>query len=164
MGGGGRFRYPESAEDAGGPWANELCGAQDSLQFFLGPRGSGSHAHRHDAAFNVCIRGRKRWFLFPPRAEHSAYLRGNAPSWARGYGSAWQTPALTWFREAYPALEERLRPLECVQEAGEAVFVPGGWGHAVLNLETSVGVAVQAGIHTSLRRELEQEARRILKD
>lgn len=31
--------------------------------------------------------------------------------------------------------------MECVQESGDIVFVPEGWGHAVLNLAESVGFA-----------------------
>jgi uncharacterized protein YjlB len=31
--------------------------------------------------------------------------------------------------------------MECVQESGDIVFVPEGWGHAVLNLAESIGFA-----------------------
>ena len=37
----------------------------------------------------------------------------------------------------------RGRPLECSQDAGDVMFIPSGWGHAVLNLEVSVGVALE---------------------
>ena len=33
--------------------------------------------------------------------------------------------------------------LQCVQEAGDVVFVPFWWGHAVLNREPSIGVAME---------------------
>ena len=34
---------------------------------------------------------------------------------------------------------------EFTQEAGEVVYVPPNWGHAILNLEPSVGVSLQVG-------------------
>ena len=33
--------------------------------------------------------------------------------------------------------------LTCTQEAGDVVYVPRLWGHAVLNLQLSVGAAVE---------------------
>ena len=36
-------------------------------------------------------------------------------------------------------------PLTCTQKSGQALFVPSGWLHAVLNLRDSVGVAVEVG-------------------
>ena len=35
----------------------------------------------------------------------------------------------------------RLRVRECLQRAGELVYVPAGWHHAVLNLELSCAIA-----------------------
>jgi quercetin dioxygenase-like cupin family protein len=31
----------------------------------------------------------------------------------------------------------------CTQIAGDVIYVPHGWAHGVLNLETSIGVAVE---------------------
>ena len=31
----------------------------------------------------------------------------------------------------------------CEQRAGDILYVPGGWGHAVINEEPSVGAAVE---------------------
>ena len=36
-----------------------------SVYFLVGGLGSGINFHRHTTAFNGCVRGRKRWFLFP---------------------------------------------------------------------------------------------------
>lgn len=35
------------------------------------------------------------------------------------------------------------RPVECVQEAGDLVFVPDMWGHGVYNEADSVGFAAE---------------------
>lgn len=48
--------------------------------------------------------------------------------------------ALQWFLEVYPLLPPDQRPLEFVQQAGEVVYLPGGWWHCVLNLEHNVAV------------------------
>jgi hypothetical protein len=33
--------------------------------------------------------------------------------------------------------------MRCVQRAGDIIYVPGLWGHGVLNLQDSVGCAVE---------------------
>jgi hypothetical protein len=41
-------------------------------------------------------------------------------------------------------LLQQLLPIEQIlQEEGDLVFVPEGWGHAVLNLEPSIAVAAE---------------------
>ena len=34
-------------------------------------------------------------------------------------------------------------PLECMQYPGDVVYVPLHWGHAVLNAQDSIGLAVE---------------------
>lgn len=83
--------------------------------------------HLHQDALNGLAAGAKRWFLSPPNAS--------------AFGTR---PALEWFREEYPALlsgRAGAEVLECMQWAGDAVYVPKGWGHTVLNTRPVVGVA-----------------------
>ena len=42
-----------------------------------------------------------------------------------------------------PGNEADWEELRCVQEAGDVVYVPRLWGHAVINLKQSVGAAVE---------------------
>ena len=60
-------------------------------------------------------------------------------------GVSQNMPALEWFRTHLPKLRNAGMVVEFVQEAGEVVLVPDNWGHAVLNLEPSIGVAKQMG-------------------
>ena len=104
-------------------------------QFYLGPAGAGAPVHYHGDAFNVLAHGRKRWWLFPPETTNYSTV-----------------PASQWVREAVPdlcgrcerrELELRHCPLTLTQEAGDLLFVPRDWGHAVLNLQPAVGYAVE---------------------
>jgi ribosomal protein L16 Arg81 hydroxylase len=47
-----------------------------------------------------------------------------------------------WLQEDYEDTEEK--PLECIQEAGDVVYVPFDWGHAVKNeAEQTFGYALE---------------------
>lgn len=41
-----------------------------------------------------------------------------------------------------PATSEQLG-LQCMQEAGDIIYIPRLWGHAVLNVQESVGFAIE---------------------
>lgn len=48
---------------------------------------------------------------------------------------------MEWYLSFYQFKDANgIRPLECTVGAGEVLFVPRGWWHAVLNLEESVAV------------------------
>jgi len=73
--------------------------------------------------------------LFPPDASNYSTL-----------------PASEWVRHVLPSLCERCErgeeaarhcPLTLTQRAGDMLFVPRDWGHAVLNLAPSIGLAVE---------------------
>ena len=75
----------------------------------------------------MLLYGRKRWFLRPPKK--SIYSR---------------KAILPWFTQQYPQ-EKRLPDTlyECVQQPGEMLYVPEGWSHGILNVETSIGAAME---------------------
>jgi hypothetical protein len=101
------------------------------FEFSIGPAGSGSHPHVHAGAWNALVHGRKRWILWAPSVlkEHAVNV---------------SMPALEFFTEILPKMSERSEQLyEFIQEAGEIVYIPDHWGHAVLNLEPSVGASRQ---------------------
>ena len=116
--------------------------ARDAIAlFFLCPALSGVSLHQHTNAWNGLVYGRKRWFLLPPYA-----LWGPTGM-----------PMLSWVRDFYPQLAPHVH--ECIQEAGEVLYVPSDWYHGVLNVKDSVGVVVEVG-HTVqlLDKLLEEEA------
>jgi hypothetical protein len=93
-------------------------------QFYLGYPGTGAPMHFHKDAWNMLAHGQKRWYLLPPAdAQYSTQ------------------PIASWVQGGLAAAPASLQ--ECTQDAGDIMFVPRGWSHAVLNLHTSVGIAVE---------------------
>ena len=103
-------------------------------QVFVGGPGSGAPLHYHTDAWNVVAWGRKHWWLLPPAA--GAYSSEPAASWAKRSEAA------------FARLGVGGAPFECVQQAGDVLFVPAGWAHAVLNTgeNVTVGAAVELAL------------------
>ncbi|EGC32612.1 hypothetical protein DICPUDRAFT_155396 [Dictyostelium purpureum] len=104
----------------------------------IGPERSGASWHIDPAgtsAWNSLISGKKRWLMYPP--AFTPYTVDLEDFEEKIYGSP---PSLLWLLEVYPYLPPDYRPIECIQEPGETIFVPGGWWHMVLNLEESIAV------------------------
>ena len=115
----------------------------------LGPERSGSSVHIDPlmtSAWNTLISGRKQWVLFKPSANKSIVS-----------GKTYKLPgedneAITYFINILPRIKqhEQQRILngvsaeldirEFIQYPGDTVYIPGGWHHAVLNLEHSIAV------------------------
>jgi len=123
-----------------------------SASFTIGPACSGSPFHQHDYALNALLHGTKYWLLSPLTAANSIPVevtRGAqihprrlleelaAERTGGGTGGGW------WLNKTNGIQE-------CVQHAGEALFLPAGHFHAVLNLWPSVA----ANIEFQLRGEL----------
>lgn len=96
----------------------DVTGGLEGIHFFFGGKGTGAPFHIHADAVNAAVHGLKRWFVFTP--AKTIYSRKTIKEWAE---------------EDYPGLGDGERPLECLQQAGDVVYVPLDWGHAVLNVE-----------------------------
>ncbi|KAL6756934.1 JmjC protein [Haematococcus lacustris] len=114
-----------------------VMGAQrpDFRWLIAGPARSGSSFHidpNATSAWNAVVSGRKKWVLYPP----SCPPPGVHPS-PDGAEVAAPVSLMEWFINFYDAAQEgKVQPLECVVQAGEVMFVPRGWWHACLNLDT----------------------------
>ena len=95
-------------------------------QFYIGGAGTGAPIHFHGDAWNVCAFGQRRWYLFQP--EHATYSK---------------IPMKEWIEKDYPKLKGGAKPLECMQRAGDVLFVPHLWGHGTYNVQESVGIAIE---------------------
>eukprot|EP00117_Sycon_ciliatum_P046579 scpid45806/ scgid33341/ JmjC domain-containing protein 8; Jumonji domain-containing protein 8 len=107
------FKEPDALD----PNATHI--STQSVQFYVGPALTGAPPHFHNFAWNGLVYGAKRWFIFPP--QKSLYSK---------------QPVLDWYKTYTHG-----STLECTQHAGDVLFVPALWAHAVINLKESVGFA-----------------------
>ena len=70
-----------------------------------------------------------------------------------------RTAPLSWFHaeDGYKRAKEEGTLVECVQQPGEAIFVPQAWGHGVLNIETSIGAAMEFVPRETHKRDSRQQ-------
>jgi histone arginine demethylase JMJD6 len=114
--------------------------------WLVGPERSGSSLHIDPlatSAWNTLMCGRKYWVCMPPSIA-KRYAKGTG---LRKKGEDGE--AITWFTKILPRIKaaerkrtggEPLNLMEFIQYPGETIFVPGGWWHAVLNLDHTVAV------------------------
>eukprot|EP00050_Salpingoeca_kvevrii_P013581 m.29581 g.29581 ORF g.29581 m.29581 type:complete len:509 (-) comp5111_c0_seq2:77-1603(-) len=105
----------------------------------LGPKHSGSTWHidpNATSAWNAVLHGRKKWIMYPP----GAIPPGVHPSDDLSEVTS-PVALLEWFTQFYAETKHTpVKPVECVVEAGEVIFVPSGWWHTVVNLEESIAI------------------------
>ena len=118
----------------GGGVGEAGCGGASDYRFvYLGPAGTSTPLHvdvLHSYSWSVNVVGRKLWRLVPP--EWTECLMGPGGELAPALESA--LPGFTRVGEALPHV------VEVIQGVGEAIFVPSGWHHTVLNLEDTLSV------------------------
>ncbi|PWN26975.1 Clavaminate synthase-like protein [Jaminaea rosea] len=118
----------------------------DYRWLIAGPARSGSGWHKdpnYTSAWNTPLSGSKRWLLLPPHVTPpGVYVSED--------GAEVTAPLslVEWFADFYDETLSRHgrgkggdgQLLEGVCEAGETVYVPSGWWHLVVNLESGVAL------------------------
>jgi hypothetical protein len=105
---------------------------QENITFYGGNAGTGLGFHKHGETINALVRGRKRWLIYRPESLSLAMGMDASLSGAQ------------WLQHVYPTLPAEARPEhECVQEAGEILYIPAFYHHATVNLEDSLGLATR---------------------
>jgi len=99
------------------------------IQFSIGAKGSGAHPHYHEAAWNAVTQGTKKWTMY---RQDEAFLGAMSGSQFTAHEGDWGEGM------------DNLNELKCVQNEGDLIYVPHGWGHTLVNEgEVTIGVAVQ---------------------
>jgi len=113
----------------------------------VGPACSGSHYHQHNNAFCVLVVGMKHWILGSPdgidwqhmEKEHGFDHNGLHPRDFITKMALHENRTTAWWKRE-PAGPFRKSLLGCTQHAGDFIFIPNGYGHAVINLWPSAAV------------------------
>lgn len=95
---------------------------------FMGATNTYSKLHQdifNTSAWNAVISGRKLWLFYPSDQEQYLYEGAVNPF----------KPNISRYCNF-----QKANPLVCVQNPGEVVFTPGGWWHAVYNLEGGISI------------------------
>lgn len=106
----------------------------------IGPQRTGAPWHTDPAqtsAWNALVKGRKRWAIYPPDSPPPGVSMGKN---GNGREHALNMTSLAWYLHVYPTLAPHQKPIEVIQEEGEVIYVPSGWWHLILNLDTTIAV------------------------
>lgn len=133
----------------------------DYRWLLIGGRRSGQSWHKDPnmtSAWNLTLRGRKRWLFFPPHVTPPGVFPTASDGGRPGEAHDYVTPiALAeWARDFYDEACRTPGFVETESGPGDVTFVPRGWWHMVLNV-APLTVAVShhflspAGLHTTLR-------------
>jgi len=125
----------------------------DHLAIAIGSDLQGLSFHFHGSAWNTVIFGTKRWILYDHKRwmvdDEDRYLQRRV---ALASDDAWETILSTpeWIRQLYddPFRKNEIRTHghDCIQEAGDMMYVPKSWMHMVVNIGDTVSVISEVGL------------------
>ena len=128
----------------------------------LGSSRAGLPYHTHGKTWLGLVYGKKRWFIYPPGYDQPNYLY----SLQNPFGSVYE-----WYNDIFlkyikylplpPSLlpknhdknedneeyndDEKygFRPFQCIQNAGDILFLPTGYSHLTMNIGEAIGIGGQ---------------------
>ena len=122
---------------------------RDHLAISIGSDLQGLTFHHHREAWNIVIFGKKRWILW----DHARWKDNNTIQWRTTRDWANNQKQITgadWIRRLYPEPEReyeiRNYGHDCIQGAGQMMFVPERWMHMVVNIGDTVSVISEVGL------------------
>eukprot|EP01038_Epipyxis_sp_PR26KG_P013711 gene13711-18391_t len=112
-----------------------------AVQFYLGPTFSGAPFHNHAPAFNYLVKGKKLWFITPPGRD--LYSSLHPLEWIASGGAGFQNQSATSKAEAKKNSIYNDKICHIEQNEGEILYIPRHWSHQTLNVEDSMGFALE---------------------
>ncbi len=110
--------------------------------FFHANGQDGTLPHVHNDAFNLLQKGVKKWVLFDAAPDSAPDGWEALKQCFREYPAG--THAKDWFvKEPNQLRQQGIAVYECWQEAGDIVFIPEYFSHAILNYSEVLGLVVQ---------------------
>ena len=120
----------------------------DHLALTIGRDLQGLTFHRHNAAWNTVVFGAKRWILYDgARFEHNIT---RLKRMTRDVVNPVQPTGPLWIKTLYHKNErmEEIRTYghDCIQHAGDMIYVPDQWAHMVVNIGDTVAIVSERGL------------------
>jgi len=114
-----------------------------SYFFYHAPNQGGALPHKHPfEVFNLLQQGEKKWVLFDADSLTSPQGDLLIQEYKEQYGK--NVLSKEWFKNELPQLNNKINPVfECNQQAGDIVYIPVNFCHAVLNLSEVMGLIVE---------------------
>jgi hypothetical protein len=110
--------------------------------FFHSIKDAGTLPHIHGNAFNILQSGVKEWVFYDASETYSPNGYNVLQASNKKYPTG--THAKDWFKKEVPKLPAKVTTVfRCTQEAGDIVFIPKGYCHAVLNTSEVMGIVFE---------------------
>ena len=110
--------------------------------FFHSIKDAGTLPHIHGNAFNILQEGQKQWVFYDASKTHNINGYNTLQASNKKYPQG--THAKDWFKKEVPKLPNKVDTVFCcTQEAGDIVFIPNGYCHAVLNKTEVMGIVFE---------------------
>jgi hypothetical protein len=120
----------------------------DHLALTIGRDLQGLTFHRHNAAWNTVVFGAKRWILYDGARFENNITR--LKRMTRDVENPVQPTGPLWIKTLYHK-NERLEEIrnyghDCIQHAGDLIYVPDQWAHMVVNIGDTVAIVSERGL------------------
>ncbi|MFT5600684.1 MAG: hypothetical protein ACI9N1_000920 [Flavobacteriales bacterium] len=131
------------------PIPNPLFSRSDIYRFFFyhSHKDEGTLPHYHGDAFNILQSGTKHWIFYDAKTETNPEGRKHMMEMMKKYPPGSQ--ARDFFeKELKSTLLDIPNTQQCIQQAGDIVYVPREYCHSVLNQSEVMGIVFETKILT----------------